>query len=162
MVVTGRVPKEKFALDWPAGISTVIGSISARGLAGSLVLVNISTSLPPEGAGVVRVTVPVAVFPAVMVLGFITMDFTATPAVTVTEPWVVLFPSVAVTVTGVLLLTNPLVAPAWKVAVVAPAGTVTVPGITRNEGLLSESPTLLPPEGAGALKVTVPVVAAPF
>ena len=68
----------------------------------------------------------------------------------------------AVTVTGVLLRTNPLFAEAWKVAVVAPAGTVTVLGITRKEGLLSERPTLLPPEGAGALKVKVPVEAAPF
>jgi hypothetical protein len=69
---------------------------------------------------------------------------------------------VAVTVTSVLLRTNPLFAAAWKVAVVAPAGTVTVLGITRKEGLSSESPTLLPPEGAGALNVTVPVDAAPF
>jgi hypothetical protein len=81
------VPKEKFALVWPAGISTVIGSIRARGLAGSLVLVDISTSSPPEGAGVVRVTLPVAVLPPVMVLGFILIDCTGTPVVIVTDPW---------------------------------------------------------------------------
>ena len=156
------MPKEKFALDWPAGISTVIGSISARGLAGSLVLVDISTSLPSEGAGVVRVTLPVAVFPAVMVLGFMLIDFTAMPVVTVTVPCAVLFPSVAVVVTRLLLRTNKFCAVPWKVAVVAPAATVTLLGILRIPVWSSLKPTTEPPDGAGPLRVTVPVVVPPL
>jgi hypothetical protein len=43
-----------------------------------------------------------------------------------------------------------------KVAVVAPAGTVTLGG-TRAASLLLESVTIAPPAGAGPLRVTVPV-----
>jgi hypothetical protein len=44
-----------------------------------------------------------------------------------------------------------------KVALVAPAGTVTVEGTVAAPVLLLESVTCAPPAGAGALKVTVPV-----
>jgi hypothetical protein len=45
-----------------------------------------------------------------------------------------------------------------KVALVAPAGMVTVPG-TEHAALLSESVTTAPPAGAGPFRVTVPVEA---
>jgi len=48
-----------------------------------------------------------------------------------------------------------------KVAVVLPAGTVTVAGTVAAEVLLLASPTGIPPVGAGALNVTVPVEAIP-
>jgi hypothetical protein len=44
-----------------------------------------------------------------------------------------------------------------KVALVAPAGTVTLEGTLAAPVLLLESVTCAPPAGAGALKVTVPV-----
>ena len=44
-----------------------------------------------------------------------------------------------------------------KVAVVAPAGTVTVEGTLATEVLLLERATCAPPAGAGPLRVTVPV-----
>lgn len=108
------------------------------------------------------VTVAVVLFPAVTVLGFTLIEVTAMPVVTVTVPCAVLFPSVAVTVTTVLLRTNPFFAVPWKVALVAPAGTVTLPGTAKKEGLSSLKPTTEPPDGAGPLRVTVPVFVPPF
>lgn len=43
-----------------------------------------------------------------------------------------------------------------KVALVAPAGIVTLEGTPATPALLLESVTCTPPAGAGALKVTVP------
>jgi hypothetical protein len=44
-----------------------------------------------------------------------------------------------------------------KVALVLPAGTVTLDGTVATEVLLLESETTTPPEGAPELRVTVPV-----
>lgn len=81
---------------------------------------------------------------------------TVDPGVMVMLACTVLFPRVAVMVTAVLLRTNPLLVLTVKVALVAPAGTVTLDGTIANV-LLLLNPTVLPPEGAAALKVTVPV-----
>jgi hypothetical protein len=48
-----------------------------------------------------------------------------------------------------------------KFAVVAPAGTVTLAGTDAIEGLLLDSLTTTPPDGAEPLNVTVPVEEAP-
>ena len=48
-----------------------------------------------------------------------------------------------------------------KVALVAPAGTVTLDGTVATAGLLLESPTTAPPAGAGLAKRTVPVAELP-
>lgn len=155
----------KLTLVLPAATVTMLGKVTAdRKQAGVLTFeVDSSTSLPPEGAGEAMVTVPVELLPPVTVLGFKLIEVTLIPGVTVTEPCAVLFPRVAVTVTTVLLRTNKLLAVAWKVAVVAPAGTVILLGTCGNTEALSEvSPTTEPPDGAGPLKVTVPVEVPPF
>lgn len=61
-------------------------------------------------------------------------------------------------VTGVLSATA--LVPMLKLALVAPAGTVTVAGMEAAP-LSSESATCAPPEGAGAVRVTVPVEPVP-
>jgi hypothetical protein len=162
LVLMQLVPIEKLTLVWPAGTVTVIGSCSALTAVVSLLLGETNTSFPPDGAAEAMVTVPVVLFPEVTVLGCTLIEVTAMPVVTVTVPCAVLFPSVAVVVTTVLLRTNKFFAVAVNVAVVAPAGTVTVLGTLRAEGLSSDKPTTEPPEGAAALRVTVPVVVPPF
>ena len=47
--------------------------------------------------------------------------------------------------------------PTGKVALVAPAGTVTLPATVATAELLLDSVTCAPPPGAGPLSVTVPV-----
>ena len=57
--------------------------------------------------------------------------------------------------TEVLLATAFVVT--WSVAVVAFAATVTLPGTLATDVLLLPNVTTTPPEGAGPLRVTVPV-----
>jgi hypothetical protein len=164
-VVVLKVPIEKLRLVLPAGTVTTTGSCTGGlGSAGLQLAQNwTKTSLPPEGAAAVRVTVAVVLLPPVTLVGFRLIDLTAMPVVTVTEPCAVLFPSVAVAVTTVLLRTNRLFAVAWKSAVVAPPGTLTLPGrVGKTEGLSEDSPTTEPPDGAGPLNVTVPTDVPPF
>ena len=151
----------KLTLVFPAATVTVLGKVTGR-LHGGNDESDSKTSFPLDGAGEAIVTVPVALLPPVTVLGFTLIEVTAIPVVTVTAPCAVLFPSVAVVVTTVLLRTNSFFAVPWKVAVVAPAATVTLLGILRIPGLSSLKPTTEPPDGAAPLKVTVPVVVAPF
>lgn len=165
LVVVFVVPRVKLTLVLPAGTVTtglLLGKVSGRTQKWEFCDWDSSTSLPPDGADEAMVTVAVELFPPVTVLGFSLIEVTLIPGVTVTVPCAVLLPRVAVTVTTVLLRTNKFFAGAWKVAVVAPAATVTVLGTLRTEALSSVSPTTEPPEGAAALKVTVPVVVPPF
>lgn len=163
LVVVLVLPTVKLTLVCPAGTVTGLGLGSVTGrVQGGFCERDIRTASPLDGAGEAIVTVPVELFPPVTVDGLMLIEVTAMPVVTVTEACWVLLPRVAVTVTTVLLRTNKFFAVAWKVAVVAPAGTVTVPGTLRTPGLSSESPTTEPPDPAGALKVTVPVDVPPF
>ena len=143
-VVVLKVPIEKLRLVLPAGTATTTGSCT--GGLGSAVLQLAQnwtrTSLPPEGAAAVRVTVAVVLLPPVTLDGFRLIDLTGTPVVTVTEPCAVLLSRVAVKVTDVLLRTNRLFAVVWMLALVVPAGTITLPGrFGKTEGLLEDTPT---------------------
>jgi hypothetical protein len=122
----------------------------------AVLLLESVTTAPPEGAAVFRVTVPLKLLPALTVLGFRVSEErnTVDAGVIVTVACTVLFPRLAVTVTGVLLST-PDFAVNVNVPVVAPAATVIVAG-TRPKALSVLSPTVAPPEGAEAVRVTVP------
>lgn len=115
------------------------------------------TTAPLEGAGPFRVTVPVDGEPPVTDVGDMvrlegTAGETVRPAVTVVVPAAAVIVAVVEVATAPVEIVNE--------AVKAPAATVTFGGVTATV-LLEDRLTRIPPEGAGPLKVTVPVEGVP-
>ena len=153
VAVTARCPTGKFAEVAPAGIITVAGTVAAP----VSDEVN-ATDKPPAGAGL-----PIRTVPTTAVADPPTTDVGLRVKPTRIAPRTVMVavldegPRVAVRVTIVSAATARVVI--GKVAVVAPAGTVTEAG-TAAAGEDDRSPTTVPPAGAGTVSVTVPVSAA--
>ena len=141
----------KLALVFPACTMTLDGTVATE-----VLLLESVTVAPPEGAAAVRVTVPVELFPPLMLVGFRVSEESVTDdaGVMVSEACCELLPSVAVITAVVVLLTDVVVT--VNVAEVEPEGTVTLPGTLADELLLFKV-TTEPPEGAAELRVTVPV-----
>jgi len=154
LAVTAVVVTEKVWVVAPAGTVTVAGTTAA-----ALLLVRLTTS-PPEGAGPLKVTVPVAVFPPTTgpVKLIDARVATGAPAMRVSVAVSLTPAAEAVTVTGVVTATP--VDVIVKGALMAPAGTVMVAG-TMTAGLPLLRDTLTPPSGAAMLSVTVPVAEPP-
>jgi len=135
----------------PAATVTFAGTVAT-----AVLLLDSVTTAPPDGAGPLNVTVPVDELPPVTVVGdsdSVESDGApADPGVTVsTAPHDVFSTAHIFT----CVVDDTLVVPTLNVAVVAPAGTVTVAGTVAGD--TEESCTVAPPEGAGAFNVTVPV-----
>jgi hypothetical protein len=114
------------------------------------------TRIPPTGAGLLRVTVPVEEAPPVTPVGFMVKSKRTGGLTVRVAVCVALNSPVTVTVVSAptaLVLTV-------KVALVSPAATVTVAGVVADE-LSSDKVTRAPPAGAGLLMVTVPVEESP-
>jgi hypothetical protein len=146
--VTELVVIVNVAVLTPAATVTLAGTCATAGLLPERV-----TSAPPAGAIPVNVTVPVEFAPPTTVAGLSASEesmaeFTVSVAVAV----VLYVPEI---VRAVPLVTALVVTA--KVAVVAPATTVTLVGTCATAVLLLESVTTAPPEGAAPLNVTVPV-----
>src|SRR5579864_5404563 len=114
---------------------------------------------PPDGAGDVRFTVPVTLFPPVTVLLDTLTDATHGGGVI----WMVAVapvhpPTLAVIVAFALL--DPALVDTLKLAEVCPAGTV-MDATTCACALLLARFTTTPPGGAGEVNVTVPLKLAP-
>ena len=142
----------KVVLVCPAVTVTFAGTVAAALLLDSV------TTVPPVGAAVFKVTVPVELAPAVTVLGFsVTAVGTGAGGLTVSVPFTVVpFAEAEMVAVAFELATVVTV----KVALACPAVTVTFAG-TVAAALLLDSVTTVPPVGATAFKVTVPVELAP-
>jgi hypothetical protein len=149
LVATGSVVAVKVAVVAPAATVTDAGTWAAAG-----VLELSVTTKPPVGAGLASVTVPVEDTPPTTEVGSKATDV-RTGVVTIrVAVWLTLLKR-AVMVTGVLVATGSVVA--VKVAVVAPAVTVTDAGTWATAVLLELRATTAPPGAAGLASVTVPV-----
>ena len=147
LVVTVKVPVVA-----PAATVTVAGTDAAALFDAS------ETDVPPVGAGPERVTVPVELArPPTTVVGLRATELSVA-AVTLRVPVTLVVSVVPVRVTAVLLATAVVVIA--NVAVVDPAGTTTDAG-TVTAALFEASVTVVPPVGALAYRVTVPVEPVP-
>ena len=135
----------------PAGTVTELGTVAEERLEESEITV------PPVGAGPVRLTVPIALKPPTTAVGFTLTPVRAeglivSPAVRLILPVVAFIEAVVAEPTGRV--------DTVKEAVVAPAATVTVAG-TLALVVLDARVTASPPTGAWPFKVTVPVEGVP-
>ena len=131
--------------------------VTDRGAVAAAALLEVSVTIaPPVGAGAPRVTVPVDGDPPMTAVGpnatEDTHDFTVRAAVLLAPAAVAVMVAVAFVVTAVVVIV--------KVVLVAPAATVTEAGTTAAALLLARA-TTLPPAGAAADNVMVPVLGFP-
>ena len=131
----------------PAKIVTDTGGLA------TLELLERITFAPPVGAAGEIVNVPVELLPPVTEVGF-NVNPVIAGGFTVSVPLTVMPLDVPVTVTVVGVATPNVLA--VKVAEVCPEGIVTEAGTVTVVALL-ERVTTVPPDGAGAFKLTVPV-----
>src|SRR5258708_6556662 len=156
-VVTASVVTVNVALVAPPVTVTLAGTVAA-----AVLLLMREMTAPPPGAGPLKVTGPVEGDPPGALVG-VSVDVgsvgpedggvTVRAAVRVTPEYD------AESVTEVEEVTASV--DTWKVALLAPDGTVTVAGTVATAVLLLERDTSAPPVGAGALSVTVPVEGEP-
>jgi len=150
---TEIVPISNVALLAPDGIVTFEGTTTTDGSA----LLS-DTEMPSLGASPVSFTVPVELAPPTTEPGLSDSELND-GAVTVSVADFIESPLPAVIVTGLEEETGAVAT--LNVPFVAPAGTVILVGTPASDGLLDVSETVIPPEYAEPVSVTVPVTVLP-
>jgi hypothetical protein len=143
---TGLVEIGNVAVVAPAGTVTLLGTEATLGL-----LEASATTIPPEGAAPLIVTVPRAVLPPVTEDGFMTNPVSVAGR---TSRVAVAPKPRSLTEIVVWVGAPTAVVDTVKVAVVAPPATVTLDG-TVAAPLLLETVSTAPPAGADPFRVTV-------
>jgi len=152
LLATGVVVMVNVAEVAPAATVTLAGRCVAV-----VLLLDRVTTAPPAGAGPVNLTVPVDEIPPTTEVGLTLRPLPVTPSVgAVTVKLDVLVAPYVPVIVAEALLTTGLVGMV-KLAVVAPAATVTLAGTCATVALLLDRVTTAPPAGAAAANVTVPV-----
>src|SRR3990172_879346 len=149
---TGKVVIAKVALMAPVATVTDDGTVATEGLP-----LDSDTTAPPARAGASSVTVPIEPFPPITEEGEMDSEASVTGisgrTVRVedfeTPPYRPEMVTAVETDTGKVVIA--------KVALLAPAATVTDDGTVAAEGVPLDSDTTAPPARAGASSVTVPV-----
>jgi hypothetical protein len=142
------------ALLWPDGMTTLNGTVAS-----TVLLLASATLALPVGAAERRVTVAVEDAGPATVLGFNVTDATALDT-TRNKLVLTVVPACEADIgTAVVCVTEAVLA--VKVAVVCPAGTVTLAGTVASDVFPLDSATTVPPLGAAAFSLTVPVAGVP-
>ena len=147
---TDSVVIAKTAEDYPAGTVTLVGTVATV----VTVLTNVTTA-PPVGAGPFKVTVPLDVDVPNTVDGSRVTEYAAAEAATVSGAVFEAPALVAVIVVDAPVVTGSDVI--GNVAMVVPAATLTLAGTVARVVTELVSVTAVPPTGATAFRVTVPV-----
>ena len=142
---TALVVIPNVALADPAGTVTFGDTVAPS-------VLDSDTTAPPAGAAAVRATVPISGFPPTTLVALSAIDAIAAEPVTVSIGDCRLTPlsvAVIIAVPGAMAVT-------MNVALEEPPAIVTGVGTVATEVLLLDSDTVAPPDGAAAVKLTVP------
>lgn len=142
---TALVTIVNVALADPPGTVTLAGTVAPS-------VLDRDTRAPPAGAAAVRASVPVTGFPPTTLDALSAIDAIAAEPVTVSIGDCRLTPlsvAVIIAVPGAMAVT-------MNVALEEPAAIVTGVGTVATEVLLLDSDTVAPPDGAAAVRLTVP------
>ena len=152
---TAEVVTTNVAVVVPAATVTAVGSCATL-----VLLLDNATVIPPIGAALLSVAVPVDELPPITLAGLrVTEARPSTAAGVTVKVAVCVEPNEPLIVTAVFALTALVVMA--KVAFVFPLRTTMLAGVCTAAVLLLDSVTMAPPDGAGPLRVRVPVAPVP-